>query len=365
MNRDTAPVEAPTTEAELREQIEGLKKEVQRLVLFHDIGKQLAGTLDLQRILQTIMEKIHDLLTPDSWSLLLLDEKTRELSFEIAVGDGADSLKNVKLKVGEGLAGWTAQHGEALLIEDAPSDPRFDPRFDEMTGTTTRSVVCVPIKGRDSVLGVIELVNFIEKRSFRDTDVPVLSNLADYAAIAIDNARYVNRIHELTITDDCTTLYNARHLHFVLEAEIYRSSRYGYEFSLIFLDLDHFKDINDTHGHVVGSKMLFQVGELLKKHIRLIDTAFRYGGDEFVILLPQTTKPEALKAVRRLRELLNAQRFLADESLGLAVTASFGVAAFPEDGKTRKDLLESSDEAMYRVKNSSRDDIALARGPRG
>jgi diguanylate cyclase (GGDEF)-like protein len=345
---------------EPQEEITELKRQIERLSLFHEIGKALASTLDLQKILQTVMEKISDLLQPDTWSLLMLDESAQELHFEIAIGAGADKLKDVKLKVGEGIAGWVAQTGESVLVEDVKRDPRFTSRIDEVTQTDTRSVVCVPIKGKEKVLGVIELVNCLGRESFRMEDIPILRSLADYAAIALENARYIQRIHELTITDDCTALYNARHLNFVLDAEIYRSTRYGYEFSVIFLDLDHFKQVNDTHGHLVGSKLLWMIGDLIKGHLRLIDYAFRYGGDEFVVLLPQTAKQNSLMVVRRLRDLLNSKVFFGDEGLNIKVTASFGVASFPADGRTRRELLRMADEAMYLVKNTTRNSIAVA-----
>jgi diguanylate cyclase (GGDEF)-like protein len=324
------------------------------------VGKSLFSTLDLQKILQTIMEKISDLIHPDSWSLLMVDELTQELYFEIAIGEGADKLKDVRLKLGEGIAGWVAQHGEPVLVEDVRHDARFSPRFDEITHTDTRSVVCVPINGREQILGVIELVNCLGKDSFSKEDIPILKSLAEYAAIAMENARYVQRIHELTITDDCTALYNARHLNFVLDAEIYRSNRYGYEFSVIFMDLDFFKRVNDAHGHLVGSKLLWLIGDLVKNNLRMIDYAFRYGGDEFVILLPQTSKENALSVVRRIKDLLTSRTFFAEEKLNVKVTASFGVAAFPVDGRTRKELLRMADEAMYVVKNTTRNNIALA-----
>ncbi|MGD0922347.1 MAG: sensor domain-containing diguanylate cyclase [Terriglobia bacterium] len=345
---------------EPHEEIAELKRQIERLSLFHEIGKALASTLDLQKILQTVMEKISDVLQPDTWSLLMLDEATQELHFEIAIGAGADKLKDVRLKVGEGIAGWVAQTGEPVLVEDAKRDPRFTARIDEVTQTDTRSVVCVPIKGKEKILGVIELVNCLGRESFRREDIPILKSLADYAAIALENARYIQRIHELTITDDCTALYNARHLNFVLDAEIYRSTRYAYEFSVIFLDLDHFKQVNDTHGHLVGSKLLWMIGDLIKGHLRLIDYAFRYGGDEFVVLLPQTSKQNSLMVVRRLRDLLNSRLFFTEEALNIRVTASFGVASFPADGRTRRELLRMADEAMYLVKNTTRNSIALA-----
>jgi diguanylate cyclase (GGDEF)-like protein len=342
------------------EEIAELKRQVARLALFHEVGKALFSTLDLQKILQTIMEKISDLLQPDTWSLLMMDEKTQDLYFEIAIGTGADRLRDVRLKLGEGVAGWVAQHGEPILIEDTRNDTRFTPKVDELTHTETRSIVCVPIKARGHVLGVIELVNALGKPSFGVEDIPILKSLADYAAIALENARYVQRIHELTITDDCTALYNARHLNFVLDTEIYRSNRYGYEFSVIFIDLDHFKQVNDVHGHLVGSKLLWMIGDLIKGNLRLIDYAFRYGGDEFVVLLPQTSKESSLVVVRRIRELLTSRVFFTDERLNIKVTASFGVAAFPGDGRTRKELLRKADEAMYMVKNTTRNNIALA-----
>jgi diguanylate cyclase (GGDEF)-like protein len=345
---------------ETHEEIAELKRQIERLSLFHEIGKSLASTLDLQKILQTVMEKISDLLQPDTWSLLMLDEATNELYFEIAIGAGADKLKDVRLKVGEGIAGWVAQNGEPVLVEDVKRDPRFTSRIDELTQMDTRSVVCVPIKGKEKILGVIELINCLGRESFRKADIPILKSLADYAAIALENARYIQRIHELTITDDCTALYNARHLNFVLDAEIYRSTRYGYEFSVIFLDLDHFKQVNDTYGHLVGSKLLWMIGDLIKGHLRLIDYAFRYGGDEFVILLPQTSKQNTLMVVRRLKNLLNSKVFFTEENLNINVTASFGVASFPADGRSRRELLRMADEAMYLVKNTTRNSIALA-----
>ena len=306
------------------------------------------------------MEKISDLLQPDNWSLLMLDEATQELYFEIAIGSGADKLKDVRLKLGEGIAGWVAQQGEPVLIEDVRNDPRFTPKIDELTQTDTQSVVCVPVKGREKILGVIELVNFVGKGSFRKDDIPILKNLADYAAIALENARYVQRIHELTITDDCTSLYNARHLNFVLDAEIYRSTRYGYEFSVIFIDLDYFKQVNDTYGHLVGSRLLGMIGDVIKSHLRMIDYAFRYGGDEFVVLLPQTSKWNTLAVVKRIKDLMNSKVYFAEEGLNIRITASFGIASFPIDGRTRKEILRRADEAMYLVKNTTRNNIALA-----
>src|SRR3990167_6919428 len=337
-----------------------LGKKIRELSVFHEVGKALTSTLDLNQVLQTIMEKISSFFRPDTWSLLLVNEETGELYFEIAIGEAAESLKGMRLKAGEGIAGWVVEHGKPLIVPNVAEDERFAPRLDEMTKVETRSVVCVPVKGRDRILGVIELINYIAELKLDEDDLFRLQALADYAAIAIENARYVQRIHELTITDDCTKLYNSRYLHAVLDAEVYRSSRYHYEFSLIFVDIDYFKRVNDRYGHMAGSKLLAELGQMIKNHLRLIDFAFRYGGDEFVILLPQTPKRSAINVARRLLQLVGRNTFLSEEGLNLKITVSLGVASFPEDAANKEQMIRLADEAMYLVKRNERNAIAVA-----
>jgi diguanylate cyclase (GGDEF)-like protein len=335
-------------------------REAGEVAVFQELGKALTSSLQLDQVLRTIMEKIDEFLRPDNWSLLLLDEATQELYFELAVGKASQALKDVRVKVGQGIAGWVAQNGEAVVVPDTSKDTRFFGKVDEKTKMETQSIVAVPVKFRDTCLGVIELINCFGPDGFDPRDLKLLEALADFAAIALENARHVKRIHELTITDDCTTLYNARHMGFILETEIYRSQRYNYEFSLVFIDLDHFKQVNDTHGHLVGSKLLAEIGNALKSHCRLIDFAFRYGGDEFVILLPQTPKENALNVARRLHKLIRESVWLDQAGLRVRVTPSVGVASYPVDSRTKEGLLHLADEAMYLVKNTNRDSVAAA-----
>jgi diguanylate cyclase (GGDEF)-like protein len=335
------------------------ERKVQELNIFHDVAKALTSSLELDSILQTIMDKMGEYFRPDTWSLLMVDENKDDLYFAIAVGEAADTLKDVRLKLGEGIAGWVARTGEEVIVSDVQTDGRWAKRIDELTRWKTRSIVCVPLKSRLRVLGVIQLVN-VHMDQFGDSERFFLHALCDYAAIAIDNAKAVERIQELTITDDCTGLYNARHLYKTLEAEVYRSARFGYEFTALFIDLDYFKRVNDTHGHLAGSKLLAEVGYTIKANLRLIDFAFRYGGDEFVVLLPQTSKNAALVVAKRLIEVFRASSFLQSEGLYLNVRASIGVATYPEDGPNAHDLIRSADEMMYAVKNSVRDNIGVA-----
>jgi diguanylate cyclase (GGDEF)-like protein len=336
------------------------QREKGELAVFQELGKALTSSLQLDQVLRTIMEKIDEFLRPDNWSLLLLDEEKQELYFELAVGKASQALRDVRIKMGQGIAGWVAQHGETVVVPDTSKDTRFFAKVDEKTKTETQSIVAVPVRFRDTCLGVIELINCVGPEGFDPRDLKLLEALSDFAAIALENARHVKKIHELTIRDDCTTLYNARHMSFILETEIYRSQRYNYEFSLVFIDLDHFKQVNDTHGHLVGSRLLGEIGNALKAHCRLIDFAFRYGGDEFVLLLPQTSKDNALNVARRLHKLIRESTWLAEEGLNIRLTPSLGVASFPVDSRTKEGLLHLADEAMYLVKNTNRDSVAAA-----
>ena len=145
-------------------------RHVQELSIFHEVAKALTSSLNLDSILQTIMEKVAEYFRPDTWSLLMVDEAADELYFAIAVGDAADALRTVRLKMGEGIAGWVAKHGEPLIVPDVYTDPRFAKRIDEMTKWQTRSIICIPLKSKHRVLAVIQLIN-VPMTSFSDSEM--------------------------------------------------------------------------------------------------------------------------------------------------------------------------------------------------
>ena len=331
---------------------------LRQLATFSEIGKALASTLDLKELLNVVMEKINELLHPKNWSLLLIDEETDEMRFEIAVGPGAEKIRDLRLKVGEGVAGWVAMEKKPLLVPDVSKDPRFFKKADEISSFKTHSIICVPLISRGRCLGVIELLNSVG--SFGEEDLLLLTTLADYTAIAIENAIFFKKVQELTITDDLTKLYNSRFLHSRLEYEVERARRFKYDLSMIFFDLDAFKEINDKHGHLCGSKLLREVAQIITNTIRTVDMACRYGGDEFMVVMPGTPKKNAVVVAEKLRRAISENLFLKEEGVNAHLTGSFGVSSFPDDAEDKNDLIHLADNAMYRVKNMNKNGVAEA-----
>jgi diguanylate cyclase (GGDEF)-like protein len=325
------------------------------LMVFHDVARALTSSLDLDSILGAIMLQMEQFFEPESWSLLIVDDEQQTLYYAVAAGKSSGD-RNLRVDMGVGIAGWVAQHGEPVIVSEPGNDPRF---AGHPHSTAVRSAICIPLRWRDRTLGVIELLNYRVSTLTEET-MAFLQVLCDYAAIAIQNVRAVARIQELTITDDCTGLFNSRHLFSVTESELERSRRFNLPFSLIFIDLDHFKRVNDLHGHLTGSRLLAEIAKTIRHTVRGVDSAFRYGGDEFIVLLPQTGKDAALEVTQRLLHALRDTRYLLSEGLELHMMASFGVASYPEDGSSIQEIIGAADQMMYLVKNSSRGNIAVA-----
>jgi diguanylate cyclase (GGDEF)-like protein len=282
------------------------------------------------------------------------------LRFELVVGEGSEVLTGRRLKVGEGITGWVARYGEGILVEDVRKDPRFCNQFDAVTHFETHSIICVPLKNREKVLGVVNLINRIEQTSFTERDMLSLQTIAEYASIAISNADLYRKAQWLSITDDHTSLFNVRYLYEALDSVLRSADEEGGEVCMIFFDIDRFKRVVDTHGHLLGSKVLGEVGFLLRKVVRPEDIPVRYGGDEFVILMPLTGKEEAIEFAYHIREQIKSNLFLCEECLNVRITASYGVACYPRDAKNKRELLRLADAAMYRIKETTRDSVGSA-----
>jgi diguanylate cyclase (GGDEF)-like protein len=217
-----------------------------------------------------------------------------------------------------------------------------------------RDALLMLVRVNSVVQGVIMLFNDPGGRLVNSVNHQNLSFLIDQSSLALENAaRYVSARNLVNI-DELSGLFNYRYLDVAMEREVKRAERYSTNLSVIFLDIDQFKEINDTHGHLVGSKVLKEVGKLLKSSVREIDTVIRYGGDEYTILLVETGLEAAAGVAERIRRSIEKHRFLASEGMNIRVTASLGYACYPEDTKSKIQLIELADQAMYRGKASGR-----------
>ena len=338
------------------------------LRVFHEVARALTANLDLDALLRAIMAQLEEFFGPEHWSLLMVDQETSQLYFALSAGIDESMLQDLRLSPGEGIAGYVAATGNPLVVPDVSADPDWSRYAAAHPELNLRSIACLPIRHGTQTLGVLQLNNS-QLDLLPESSLAFLRVLCDYAAIALQNARHVKLIQHLSITDDCTGLFNARHLYTLLDQEIAKHAAASASrvvpivsphFSLLFLDLDHFKSVNDQNGHLIGSRLLAEIGNLLKRTLGPDHAAFRYGGDEFVALLRGLDKPAAAELAQLIRERLMQTRFLSGEGLALSMTASLGLATFPQDGATLAEMIRSADTMMYAAKARGRNCLVVA-----
>jgi diguanylate cyclase (GGDEF)-like protein len=310
--------------------------------------------LDPGRIVGLAMAQIGLMIRFEGWILALALPGQGALIFEKVCGPGLGGLRRRTVALGDGLIGRAGASRQTLLAGEGGEDGTPDlPR-----GVRARSALAVPLLCRGRLVGVATLVDRRGRRRFSADEARLATLLLEPAAAALDAALLVRRSEELSVTDDLTRLYNSRYLNAALGREVERSRRYRSPLSVIFLDLDGFKNVNDRHGHMWGSRTLVEVGAVVRETVRAIDVVARFGGDEFTVILPQTDRRGARVIAERLRERIAEARYLKAYGLEVRVTASLGIATYPEDGRTGEDLLACADRAMYRAKEAGKDRVA-------
>jgi len=348
---------------ENRELKTGLRHRTKELGFFLSLAKALTSTLELKKVLKVIMARAQQLIKAEAWALLLVDEPAAELYFDLIHSKHEKALKSQRIKLGQGAAGWVVRYNKPLLVPDLSKDGRFASGLDLQLGSPSRSLMCVPIVNKKRTIGVLEAVNKAGDGLFDEQDLTLLVKLIDQAEIAIERAYLYQKMADLAVTDDLTKLFNFRYLDQTLDIEIRRGQRYGANVSLIFLDMDYFKQVNDRYGHLMGSRVLIEVAQILIQNLRDVDIIARYGGDEFVVVLPETPLDVTYRIAQRLRVALREHTFLEAEGHPIKLTASYGIASYPTHARNKKDLIRLADQAMYRAKNSGRDQICLAEHP--
>jgi len=324
--------------------------------IFSNIGRILTSSLDPDEVFRRVMQVIGEYFAPQYWSLLLMEDDTERLKFEIVMGVNAEKLIAFSLGPGEGIAGWVCQNGEPLVIADVRYDKRFSPRVDELLGFTTRSVVCVPLlNGRNKIIGVIELINKIPSsqkalgadESFTDIDMALLSSIGVFTGIAAENAFLHQKVVDMAMIDSLTGLNNRLYFNQAFDREVERVLRYGDTICVLMIDVDDFKTVNDTYGHLAGDEVLRAIAGILQSAVRKSDVVARYGGDEFIILMPMADETKGKAVAARIRESLGTWNETSPFS---AVQLGLSIGIHEAGPDNVRDILSKADEKLYREK---------------
>ncbi len=347
-------------------------------------GLSLQRDIDLDLVLRQILQKANEFVPSESGSILLDDpfhkvasRRENELVFIATFGDSSRDLIGQRLSAQHGIAGQVYQNGTPYVSVDVQSDDHFYREIDEQLGHKTHSVVCVPIYIGKHVCGVLELINKRDGGTFTERDKTLLEIFAGYTSFMLQNALDAKRAHELAKRDDLTGLYNDRWFHVRLAEFLNDARGSGRRAVLIFMDLDQFKVVNDCHGHLAGSQVLREVGFILKRLVRIPDaTVARYGGDEFVMIVPDVALDAGVAICEEIRRTIEHTIFLDRDwgfsmpalHLGGIVTASLGIAEYRNDPaaarsveQEKNDLLRRADAAMYRAKSAGKNLVVASR----
>ena len=344
--------------SKVQSELELVQRELREI---RDFSRSLGSALRLDEVETLISNRAKSALGAEASLLYLMDKDSGWLLCEKSQGTRKSEAEILRFRSGEGVAGTVVEQGRPMLVPrvDGHLPYRMTPR--QLAFYKGRSVMCLPLKGVGDLVGAVEVVSRKGTPAYSEDDLAFFMRLMDQAPTAIDRARTYQRATDMAMADDLTGLFNLRYLTSVIDAEVERGQRYGVVVSVIFMDLDHFKDVNDSKGHLVGSKVLVEVADLLRDCLRSVDVVARYGGDEFVVVLPQTSLDSAFAIAERLRRTMEKSVFLADEGHAIRLTASFGVTSYPEVAKSKEELLRMADEAMYMAKTRSRNSVYAMR----
>lgn len=324
---------------------------------YASIGKLITSSLDIRDILDGIMEEIRIYFDAENWSLMRLDPATGELFFIIVKGIDDRAVENIRLDPGEGIAGIVARTGTSVYVPDTSVDTRFSGKVDRVTGFATKSIIAVPIKFRDTVFGVIEIINRNTGGIFSSEEHIILQTIADFAAIAFSNAAAYEKAVHLSSIDPLTGLNNRVKLDEIIGAIENpgglrrRKQDDDINAVAVIIDIDDFKGINDSLGHREGDAVLREASRLLRMILRRNDMLFRIGGDEFLMLVPTTSSDQLHRIEKRiLKQLGLISGFSMDGKY--EVRFSFGASHGPL--RSIQDVIHRADLAMYEKKRKDK-----------
>lgn len=338
---------------EVESKIKRLTKQTSQLRTILKINEKILIDQPLSKILNYIVQFAIDLLKVDAGTLRLVDQEENVLLLKTSIGiQRGPHTKRLPINENS-IAGQTFLKGKSIKCLDI-SRSSFYPWNGAETQKFT-SLLTIPLKTADTKLGVFSIYTK-KKRNFSQLDIEIGEIFASQVTLAIINKNYLEKIYQTAITEDLTGLYNQRYFYKRLEEEITRARRFKHSLSLVFIDLDDLKKINDSLGHLVGDKVLKKVSKVIQENIRKIDIPARYGGDEIVIVLPETDTLSARILAERIREKVEDTFAQTDTP----ATVSIGIATFPEDATQKVDLFQKADLAMYKAKQKGKNRVEIS-----
>ncbi len=317
-------------------------REVQAL---HEISQAVGRLLNVSETLSLLSDKMSDLVPHEACAVYLMDSNQQSLSAYHASGRAADELNGLEVRVGEGVAGWVAANHRSLSNVSPEPDFKERPPLRQRFG----SCMAVPLILDKNVVGVISLYA-TASNGFRPNHLRMMENLAPHAATAISNAVIYDETKEDAYTDLLTGLPNLRYFDVFAEQELRRARNSTYPVTLVMMDLDHFKEVNDTLGHKTGDRVLIEISHVLRNQMRKSDTCIRYGGDEFIGILPGADSTASRTVLRKLQDAIDQHPIQLSDGREIQMGVSLGAATFPDDGNRLEELIVIADKRMYENK---------------
>ena len=327
-----------------------LRSRLSRADVLAELIRSVNASLDPDRVADAIVAHAVEWIPAPSWLVFAIDDAGG------IRGMGERGMTPTLEPAATAVGHWVIRSGDVCCAMDLSEDRRF-------MNAVAAATVAFPLKCRARTVGaLVGIDRSVASRDprFAPATLSALLTALEPAAIALDNALRVQRAEALSVTDDLTQLYNSRYLSQVLRRETKRASRSGRPLSLLFIDLDGFKTVNDTHGHLFGSRALVEAASVIRASARETDVVSRFGGDEFALVLPDTGSDGAYAVGERIRERIAAHAFLHGDGLTMRLTVSVGVATLPDVAISAEALIQAADEAMYYVKDHGKNGIHVA-----
>jgi diguanylate cyclase (GGDEF)-like protein len=318
-----------------------------KLSLFADTDLGSAASNTINVAMNQVMTKIGEIFSPVIWGLLLRNHSTGNLFFKLAHGEKNESLAGKEIPPGKGLANWVMENEKADLIADVTQDDRFYQNLEKITGINIHSQIASPLIVNKEIIGVFELTGRTDGKPYSKKDMNILKTITDFAALTIEKIYYLSAVKDMSHVDALTGVFNRKNFDGIFSREIERCNRYGNPLSVLMVDINNLKTINDMNGDLAGDAVLKDLSLLIKTQIRKVDVVARYGADEFVIILPNTKKHEAENVRQRIIREIQHKNEIREQ---YPYTVHIGLDAAEQ--KNTGDLMERVMQDLQGQKNT-------------